>query len=146
MKSQTDKSYNPIGMSGCYFMSLAHKVEIITGKKFTQDTIMKVYAECVCTTLMTPNCYILKPGKVASLMCYELNRDTSIRISYIGWWNKDKYGGTPEMWTPESPSFEVKRYRTRYGNHFVLDEYNPDPSLELLELTGGRYFKVRGTQ
>jgi hypothetical protein len=143
MKPQTSKEYNPIGLYGCYFASLLHEAERITGKTLSRGKVMNLYAEAVCSALMGSNCFIWKPGKLCSLAIFELTREAKPQVSYVGWWNSDMsddevangiWGGTPD--------FSIKRYRTIHGYHFVSDDYNPDPRIDLLELTGKRYFKV----
>ena len=141
MKLQTDKAFNVISRLGCYFVSLGKKAEIITGKVITVEQVMKVYAEAVCSGLMDWNCYVMKPGKLCSLFIYEMNHNTSVHVKYIGWWNVDT---GLDMWEDVKASFDIVRYRTKYGHHFGLEDWNPDPSLHILSVTGKRFFKVVG--
>ena len=121
MKTQTDNAFKVISRYGCYFFSLLHIAEVITGKSLSDERVMKLYAEAVCSGLMDWKCYVMKPGKLCSLAVYDLNRKSSPTVKYIGWWNydmteEDKRDG---MWGGSDIDYTVLRYRTKYGNHFT---------------------------
>jgi hypothetical protein len=145
MLNQTAKQYNPISRYGCYFLSLGRQAEKIAGKELTPEQVLTVYVAAVCSKQMDTNCYIMAPHTVCNLFLYELANARGEAyhgplVEYVGWWNADMV--REEMWKPGEVSFTVKRYRTGYGHHFILDDYNPDPRLTLLGLTGKRFFRV----
>jgi hypothetical protein len=142
MNVQTHSGYNPIARWGCYFVSLGKIAEDVTGKLLTDEQVMSVYAESVCSNVMGWNCFIKRPDSVLGLFLYELG-ERGFLVKYVGWWNADM--DSVEMWgqwTEEDVTHEVIRCPTKWGHHFGLHNWNPDPRIQCGSLNGRRLFHV----
>ena len=142
MQVQTYSEYNPIGRYGCYFCSLGKIAEDVTGGTLKDAQVLNVYQEAVNCNAMSNTCFMKHPETVLNLFIYELTGD-AVRSKYIGWWNEDMPNG-PEMfgeWKEEDATHEVIRIKSKYGHHFGLHNWNPDPRLSG-PLTGRRMFYI----
>ena len=130
---QTDKNLSPIPRYGCYFMSIGHIAERISGKQLRPGVILRVYCEAVIGKLINVSCYVIQPGKLLEL--FVQNLDKKVRIET--WW-------TPagEM-TAKKYDYLIEKWGTPFGTHFVCSDYNPDPTIPLEKILSTRYFRIK---
>lgn len=139
MFRQDDPKLNMLKRFGCYFMCLGKIAEDATGEELSEEDVINVMATCIFCDYCGPDMYIKKPDKVIIAFGEELGFE--LKAKYIGWWNDDK---GEDMWNPLKITHTIERHR--YGGiyHFKMADYDPHPGLDLLGLTGKRYFNVGG--
>jgi len=143
MLKQYEKAYNPIGQSGCYFLSLGSIAEKVTGEFLRPKDVNEIYAEVVEFGSMGQNCYVENPELV--LLSWLKILGSSADPTYIGWWNEDSGAEFWNKWTSADITHEIVRYKTKWGYHFTTPDYDPYPELSREpDITGRRYFNIRG--
>jgi hypothetical protein len=127
---QTDKDLKIMERWGCYFICISHIAEKITGETVTAEIVMRTYAEALLSGLIKWTTFVKKPGKLLELFCHNLGW----RVVVKTWW--DEHDAT------DAYSYRIIKGRTAYGEHFVCDDSNPDPRIEILEPLTDRYFII----
>lgn len=142
MIQQTDNRLKTIARYGCYFMSLLHHAERLTGDEMTVREILEIYSKAVDKKYMDYKCYVLKPGKLATMAVGYTGGHN--KVLYVGWWNDDMTleEESAGMWGGTNWEFSIDRYKTNYEYHFMTAGYNPDERIITYGLTGRRFFKV----
>jgi hypothetical protein len=133
---QTDDRLKPISFWGCFFMVLGHVTELFTGRKLTPGIILKVYAEAVCAGIINVNCHVYKPEKLIPLIGRELGFILSI----------DTWYQWPDEVEPrrEYDYYSEMRHTTGNTDHFLMPDYNPDPTIKVTGLVSKRFYKLKG--
>ena len=89
---------------------------------------------------MDANCRLNDPESVTNLAVVELGGTDYIKQigveqnGVVTLWGWAKKGTTPD--------FIAEEWLTPYGSHFLCSEYNPDPSIKLLELRRKILYKL----
>lgn len=131
---QTDKQVNPVGWWGCVLMCLAEiarrEAEKLYGAPYSDEEvgehIRKAYANLAGTWMMSTKCYVHSNEAVLQELLTLFGVDADIEL-----WDGDQPGDyTRECWS------------TKWGYHYILTDYNPDPSVPVLELVGKRQYNV----
>lgn len=141
MERQNSRKYNPIGTSGCYFISLGCWAEELTKRTLSKEDVLYVYAKAVSEDFMETNCFLEEPGEVMNLFLRALGSE--LKTEYIGWWNADKGFDFWHGYGKEDIDFMILRHKTKLGYHFKTPGFDPWPTLKRdPAVNGKRYFKI----
>jgi len=144
MQKQYNKAYNPIGQSGCYFLSLGAIAEKVTGNLLHPATVNEIYASSVDIDYMSQNCFVKNPDGILLMFLKALDYEDRYDATYIGWWNSDSDAEFWNKWTSDDITEEIIRYKTKWGYHFTTTDYDPYPELTREpDITGRRYFNIK---
>ena len=139
MYQQTNNEINVFRRFSCYGLSIGRIAEQHIGKLLTPEEIWMVYALAVTKGYMKPNYFLLHPAKIMNLY-FDILGYPEFRASCPGWWNRDT---GEEFWLKKEYTNTVYRHDTASGGyHFRLKEWDPWEGLDLVMLSGKRYFKV----
>ena len=146
----TPQTYSPIPeirRFGCYFYTMLFFAEQIQKRQLSENQILSLYQKLQTVKnwngtlpVMTKNCHLNDPEAVTNLAIAELGGMK--RIKQIG----VEQGGAVTLWgwvkKGTKPDFIAEEWLTPYGSHFICSEYNPDPSIKLLELKKKILYKL----
>ena len=146
MTRQTNSKLYKIRRFGCYFYTMLFFAEKITKKELTEEQILSLYDRLQKKTgyggkpVMDANCRLNDPESVTNLAVVELGGTDYIKQigveqnGVVTLWGWVKKGTTPD--------FIAEEWLTPYGSHFLCSEYNPDPSLKIIELKRKILYKL----
>ena len=138
MTPQTLSTIPEIRRFGCYFYTMLFFAEKIQKRQLSENQILSLYKKLLdaknwngTLPVMTKNCHLNDPEAVTNLAIVELGGTK--RIKQIG----VEQGGAVTLWgwvaKGTKPDFIAEEWKTKYGSHFICSEYNPDPTIKLLE-------------
>jgi len=138
MYLQTSDELNVIRRWGCYFLSLGHIAESETKKRLTAEQIIEVMALSIAHGYLKPNMFVMKPAKILD-MYFNILIHPEFEAEYVGWWNLDT---GQQMWSEKKPTHVVYRWNTNGAYHFRPEGFDPYPGLQLIRLSGKRFFAI----
>lgn len=147
MTPQTSSSIPEIRRFGCYFYVMLHFAEKIQKRQLSENQILSLFKKLQTVKnwnetlpVMTKNCRLNDPEAVTNLAVVELGGTDYIKQIGV------EQGGVVSLWgwvrKNEKPDFIAEEWETAYGSHFICSEYNPDPSIKLLELKKKILYKL----
>ena len=139
MYYQTDPKLNPIRKWGCYFLCLLRMAEKELNIFISYENVFDIFHNVIILKYMTHTCFVEKPAEIINYVFKMYNSPK--KCFYIG----HKRNGVAEFWgdyTEKDVTRKIDSLKTKYGYHFIFEDYNPAPKAEKLEDVGDRYFKI----
>lgn len=131
---QTDKEVNPIGRWGCVFMVLCEiaRREAVKwhGSEYSDEELGEkfrlAYIDMAGTWKMSSKCYVHDNRAVLAGILRQFGLSANISV-----WD----GGQPGDYTRLC-------FSTKWGFHYLMDDYNPDETVPILGKIGERHYNV----
>jgi len=151
LPQQTSKWFTrQLQRKGCYFLSIMQGACKFLDKEIKPYQIMGIYEQAVEEGFMTYGCYVKNPAKIGTLALEALGFPGH-RFWYVGserdgkldFYNESLHEDINHIVENVQVLWTNKKGETKYGSHFVTEDYNPDERFKFTgQIFGKRYFKI----
>ena len=149
MRNQRTYNNDTIARWGCYMLCLMGVAERIAGKQLTDEQVFQAWDIGRKSVgwdgkmdVIGANCYV-NDGAALINICLELLRDEGHLVVQIGAQDYSGFtfwGGGEKADIYKPGCYAVHQWRHAGGYHWTLDDYNPDPAINLAAANRTMYY------